>query len=74
MADGGNVARVGQGNEKRVRILRVRIRDEPGFLGQLAGALGEEGARIGDIVRVRIAGDHVVRDLELYLDDEAQLE
>ncbi len=68
------MARAGQGKENRVRILRARIRDEPGFLGQLACALGEEGARIGDIVRVRIGGDHVVRDLELYLDDDAQLE
>jgi malate dehydrogenase (oxaloacetate-decarboxylating) len=50
------------------------IRDEPGFLGRLAVALGDEGARLGDIVRVRLGGDHVVRDLELYLDDDAQLE
>ncbi len=63
-----------QGSEKRVRILRAMIRDEPGSLGRLTAAVGEEGARIGDIVRVRIGGDHVVRDLELYLDDDAQLE
>ena len=62
------------GSEKRVRILRASIRDEPGYLGKLAQTIGEAGVRIGDIVKLRAAGDHNVRELELYVDDEAQLE
>ena len=50
------------------------IRDEPGYLGRLAMALGDEGVRIGEIVRVRASGGYFVRDLELYLDSDQQLE
>ncbi len=60
--------------EKKVRILRARIRDAPGHLGRLATALGEGGAYIGDVVRVRAGGDHVIRDLEVYVDSDSQLE
>jgi malate dehydrogenase (oxaloacetate-decarboxylating) len=63
-----------EGSEKRVRILRAMMRDEAGYLGRLATALGDEGVRIGEIVRVRATGDYLVRDLELYLDSDEQLE
>jgi malate dehydrogenase (oxaloacetate-decarboxylating) len=48
-------------------------RDEPGYFGRLAMAIGEEGVRIGDIVRVRTSGDFFVRDLEIYFDSDEQL-
>lgn len=63
-----------RGIEKKVRILRAMIRDEPGYLGKLAQAIGDTGATIGDIVKLRAAGDFNVRELELYVDSEAQLE
>jgi malate dehydrogenase (oxaloacetate-decarboxylating) len=66
--------RVERGDDKKVRILRAMITDEPGYLGSLATALGDEGVRIGDIVRVRAGPDYLVRDLEIYLDSEQQLE
>ncbi|MFQ5515059.1 MAG: NAD-dependent malic enzyme [Myxococcota bacterium] len=49
------------------------IRDEPGHLGKLAQAIGDCGANIGDIVKLRSAGDRNLRELELYLDSEGQL-
>jgi malate dehydrogenase (oxaloacetate-decarboxylating) len=48
-------------------------RDEPGYFGRLAMAIGDEGLRIGDIVRVRTAGDYLVRDLEILFDRDEQL-
>ena len=62
-----------QASEARVRILRALIRDEPGHLGKLAQAIGDAGARIGDIVKLRAAGDFNVRELELYVDSEEHL-
>ncbi len=62
------------GNEKKVRILRALIRDEPGFLGRLAQTIGEFGANIGDIVKLRAAGDFNVREFELYFDSDEQIE
>lgn len=50
------------------------IRDEPGYLGKLSQAIGECGANIGDIVKLRTTGNYNVRELELYLDSESQLQ
>ncbi len=63
-----------RGGPKKVRILRALIRDQPGHLGKLAQALGEVGANIGDITKLRIAGEFTVRDFEIYFDEDAQLE
>jgi malate dehydrogenase (oxaloacetate-decarboxylating) len=63
-----------RGGPKKVRILRALIRDQPGHLGKLAQALGEVGANIGDITKLRIAGEFTVRDIEVYVDDDAQLD
>ena len=60
-------------SEKMVRNLRVMIRDEPGYLGKVTQAIGDGGANIGDIVRIRSAGHDTVRDLELYIDNDDQL-
>jgi len=50
------------------------IRDEPGYLGKLAQAIGDCGANIGDMIKLRTSGDYNVRELELYLDSEEQLQ
>src|SRR5262249_58181897 len=63
-----------RGGPKKVRILRALIRDQPGHLGKLAQALGEVGANIGDITKLRVAGEYTARDFEIYIDDDAQLE
>ena len=60
--------------EQKVRILRASIRDGPGYLGLLAQTIGNSGANIGDIVRIRSAGPFNVREFELYLDGDEQLE
>ena len=49
------------------------IRDEPGQIGKLTQAIGDGGADIGDIVKIRAAGEYNIRELELYVDSEEQL-
>jgi malate dehydrogenase (oxaloacetate-decarboxylating) len=63
-----------RGGPKKVRILRALIRDQPGHLGKLAQALGDVGANIGDITKLRVAGEFTVRDFEIYIDEDAQLD
>ena len=63
-----------RGGPKKVRILRALIHDQPGHLGKLAQAIGDVGASIGDITKLRVAGESIVREFELYVDDDAQLE
>jgi malate dehydrogenase (oxaloacetate-decarboxylating) len=63
-----------RGGPKKVRILRALIRDQPGHLGKLAQAIGDAGASIGDITKLRVAGESIVREFELYIDDDAQIE
>ncbi|MCP4005718.1 MAG: NAD-dependent malic enzyme [bacterium] len=50
------------------------IRDQPGTLGRLTKTIGDTGVNIGDIVRVRLAGEYNVRDIELYASDDQQID
>src|SRR5215472_6970608 len=56
-----------------LRTLRCRNDHRPGVLGRLATALGAVGANIGDIRTLRVGRDHIVRDLDILVDDEAGL-
>ena len=56
-----------------LRTLRCRNDHRPGVLGRLATALGAAGANIGDIRTIRVGRDHIVRDLDILVDDEAGL-
>jgi len=58
---------------KILRILRVRVFDKPGYLGKLAGRLGELGANIGEISIVAQGPDFLMREISLQLDDETHL-
>jgi malate dehydrogenase (oxaloacetate-decarboxylating) len=55
--------------ERLLRTLRCRNLHRPGFLGRLAGAIGEAGANIGDIRTVWVGPDHIVRDLDIMVVD-----
>jgi malate dehydrogenase (oxaloacetate-decarboxylating) len=60
--------------DKKVRILRASLRDQPGYLGKLTQLIGEIGANIGDIYKVRTSGASILREIEIYIDDERQVE
>jgi malate dehydrogenase (oxaloacetate-decarboxylating) len=56
-----------------LRTLRVSNLHRPGVLGKLATALGQAGANIGDIRTVRAGPDHIVRDIDILVEDEKLL-
>ncbi len=60
--------------DKLIKVLRVRLKDAPGYFGRLADAIGGEGANLGDITRVRVTSHYVVRDVVVYIEDEGQLD
>jgi malate dehydrogenase (oxaloacetate-decarboxylating) len=56
-----------------LRTLRCRNEHRPGVLGRLASAIGSAGANIGDIRTVWVGPDHIVRDLDVIVDDAPSL-
>jgi malate dehydrogenase (oxaloacetate-decarboxylating) len=57
-----------------LRTLRCRNSHRPGVLGRLATAIGASGANIGDIRTVWSGPEHIVRDLDVIVEDAASLE
>ncbi len=60
--------------ERLLRTLRCRNVHRPGVLGRLATAIGVAGSNIGDIRTVWVGPDHIVRDLDILIDDDAELQ
>ena len=60
--------------DRLLRTLRCRNDHMPGVLGRLASSIGGAGANIGDIRTVWVGPDHIVRDLDILVDDEDVLE
>ncbi len=56
-----------------LRTLRCRNTHRPGVLGRLATALGSTGANLGDIRTVWVGPEHIVRDLDILVDDPKML-
>jgi malate dehydrogenase (oxaloacetate-decarboxylating) len=56
-----------------IRTIQVRNANVPGVLGSLATAVGQAGANIGNIVTVHISQNHVVREIDVVVRDEAHL-
>jgi len=61
-------------SHKIIRTIRFKIPDVPGALGALARALGAEGAILGDIVKIQLLPDHIVRDITAFFDNEQHFE
>jgi malate dehydrogenase (oxaloacetate-decarboxylating) len=57
-----------------LRTLRCRNDHRPGVLGRLATAIGASGSNIGDIRTVWVGPEHIVRDLDVIVEDAASLE
>jgi len=61
-------------SNRTVRILRVTIRDEPSHLSRVLECITRAGAHLGDISKISLGTGSSTRNLELYLDEMAQLE
>ena len=56
-----------------MRTLRFKNDNLPGVLGKLATAVGNAGGNIGNIRTVSLGHKHVVRDLDVFVDNEEHL-
>lgn len=63
-----------KGEQKILRILRLRVVDNPGYLGKIATRLGELNANIGDVSIAGQGPDYLIREMSVQLTDEAHLE
>ena len=61
-------------DDRLLRTLRCRNFHRPGVLGRLASAIGEAGVNIGDIRTVWVGPEHIVRDLDILIQDRMGLE
>ena len=56
-----------------IRTVQVRNENVPGVLGALSTAIGITGANISNIQTVRISQNHVLRDIDIYVEDQEHL-
>ncbi len=66
------MAEVEKYSHKIVKKIRFRIPDVPGALGTLALALGIEGVTLGDITKIHLTSNYIIRDIIAFFDDERQ--
>lgn len=59
---------------KVIRTLRVRVVDQPGKLAEVTRAIGEAGGLLGDISRLDIDSNSILRGITVYLDGEEHLQ
>lgn len=63
-----------KGADKVVKTLRVQVTDQPGYLGRLTTAIGNEQGNIGDIRLISSGLTHNLRDITVYVDNDSHLE
>ena len=59
--------------EKIVRTLRCKNVNIPGTLGKLATTIGKVGVDIGNITTVHLGPHYTIRDIDVYAENEEQL-
>ncbi|MDD2733682.1 MAG: NAD(P)-dependent oxidoreductase [Desulfuromonadaceae bacterium] len=62
-----------KGADKIVKTLRVLVTDQPGYLGRLTSAIGNERGNIGDIRLISAGLTHNLREISIYVDNESHL-
>lgn len=63
-----------KGADKVVKTLRVQVTDQPGYLGCLTSAIGNERGNIGDIRLISSGLTHNLREITVYVDNDKHLE
>jgi malate dehydrogenase (oxaloacetate-decarboxylating) len=63
-----------KGADKVVKTLRVHVTDQPGYLGRLTTAIGNERGNIGDIRLISSGLTHNLREITVYVDNDSHLE
>lgn len=57
-----------------IKNLRVYVLDKPGYLGKLLTAIGMHGGNIGDLRLIKRAAKSNLREIELYVRDQAHMQ
>ncbi|HRP69535.1 MAG TPA: NAD(P)-dependent oxidoreductase, partial [Turneriella sp.] len=57
-----------------IKNLRVYITDKPGYLGKVLTKVGMHGANIGDLRLIKRAAKNTLREIEIYVRDQEQLQ
>lgn len=60
-------------SNKVIKKIRVKIVDKPGYLGLMTSIIGKNGCMIGEITTVHIGKGYKIRDIDIYADEESQL-
>lgn len=63
-----------KGLDKIVKTLRVLVTDQPGYLGRLTSAIGNEKGNIGDIRLISSGLTHNLREITIYVESDSHLE
>jgi malate dehydrogenase (oxaloacetate-decarboxylating) len=63
-----------KGTDKLVKTVRLMIKDQPGYLGKLASAIGSMGGNIGDVKIIRYGMEYNTREITVFVDDDEHLE
>lgn len=63
-----------KGLDKIVKTLRVLVTDQPGYLGRLTSAIGNERGNIGDIRLISSGLTQNLREVTVHVDNESHLE
>lgn len=63
-----------KGADKVVKTLRVQVTDQPGYLGRLTTAIGNERGNIGDIRLISSGRTHNLREITVYVENDGHLE
>jgi malate dehydrogenase (oxaloacetate-decarboxylating) len=63
-----------KGADKVVKTLRVQVTDQPGYLGRLTTAIGNERGNIGDIRLISSGLTHNLREITVYVNNDGHLE
>ncbi len=63
-----------EGADKIYKTMRVLIKDKPGYLGRLCTVIGDHGANIGEISRVKMGVQYNTRDVSLTVASEEHLQ
>lgn len=61
------------GELNMIRTLRCKNKNVPGVLGKLCTTIGAAGAYVGDIRTISLGRLHVVRDIDVLVEDEEHL-
>ncbi|MHC4663516.1 MAG: hypothetical protein ACYS8W_17795 [Planctomycetota bacterium] len=57
-----------------IRTLRIVIKNKPGYFAKIAKIIGDAGINIGDVTRLRVDQNYIVRDINILAEKESDVD